>query len=124
VPAVLAVFNWPKNTERYERVRRFVEALFTNWEKFRHPPRHPKWRDVNLAATVPGWQRWSVATEMLAKLNQQHPTVGAGASVPAAGTQDFAAFLAANGGANMSLQQRDALFRQFVDWQQHHAPHR
>jgi TRAP transporter TAXI family solute receptor len=122
VPAVLAVFNWPKNTERYERVRRFVEALFTNWEKFRHPPRHPKWRDVNLAATVPGWQRWSVATEMLAKLDQQHPTVGAAANVPS-GTQDFAAFLAANGGANMSIQQRDALFRQFVEWQQRHAPH-
>ena len=54
VPAVLAVFNWPKNTDRYRRVQKFTEALFTNWDKFQHPPRHPKWRDVNLAATVPG----------------------------------------------------------------------
>src|SRR5438132_6309581 len=46
VPAVLAAFNWAKNTERYRRVQRFTEALFTKWDKFRQPPRHPKWRDV------------------------------------------------------------------------------
>ena len=120
VPAVLAVFNWPKGTERYERVQRFVDALFTKWDKFRQPPRHPKWKDVNLAATVPGWTRWSVATEMLAKLNQQQPQAAAAAAIPnpPTGSQDFAAFLAANGGSNMSAQQRDALFRQFVEWQQ------
>src|SRR5262249_44904088 len=62
VPAVLAVFNWSKGTARYIKVRRFVEALFANWDKFRPPPRHPKWRDVNLAAPGPGWNRWSVST--------------------------------------------------------------
>lgn len=34
VPAVLAVFNWQKRTDRYRRVRRFVGRLFTNWDKF------------------------------------------------------------------------------------------
>src|SRR5216683_2991140 len=53
-PAVLAVFNWAKGNDRYRRVERFVEGLFTKWDKFREPPRHPKWRDVNLAATVRG----------------------------------------------------------------------
>ena len=67
VPAVLAVFNWPKNTDRYRRVQRLTEALFTKWDKFMEPHRHPKWRDVNLAATVPGWTRWSVAEEMLSQ---------------------------------------------------------
>ena len=62
VPAVLAVFNWPKGHDRYRRVARFVESMFSKWDKFRQPPRHPKWRDVNLAATVPGWTRWPVAT--------------------------------------------------------------
>jgi TRAP transporter TAXI family solute receptor len=70
VPAVLAVFNWPKNTDRYRRVQRFTEALFTKWEKFLEPHRHPKWRDVNLAATVPGWTRWSVAEEMLSRMQR------------------------------------------------------
>jgi hypothetical protein len=26
---VLAVFNWPKNTDRYAKVSRFIEYLFT-----------------------------------------------------------------------------------------------
>ena len=119
VPAVLAVFNWPKGTDRYERVQRFVDALFTKWDKFRQPPRHPKWRDVNLAATVPGWQRFGVASDMLEKLKQQAPPAPAAAAAPpAAASGDFAAFLSANGGANLSPQQREALFRQFVQWQQ------
>ncbi len=44
VPSVLAVYNWPKNTDRYRRVARFVEALYTKWDKFQEPPRHPKWK--------------------------------------------------------------------------------
>ena len=68
VPAVLAVYNWPSKGDRYRRVQRFVERLFENWDKFQHPPFHPKWRDVNLAATVPGWTRFSVAEEMLQRL--------------------------------------------------------
>jgi hypothetical protein len=65
---VLAVFNWRKGSDRYRRVERFTEAFFSKWDKFREPPRHPKWRDVNLAATVPGWTRWSVAEDMLRRL--------------------------------------------------------
>jgi TRAP-type uncharacterized transport system substrate-binding protein len=68
VPAVLAVYNWPSKTDRYRKVQRFVERLFENWDKFQRPPYHPKWRDVNLAATVPGWTRFSVAQEMLQRL--------------------------------------------------------
>src|SRR5215468_5361501 len=68
VPAVLAVFNWSKGTDRYRRIERFADRLFNNWDKFLEPPRHPKWRDVNLAATVPGWTRWSVSEDMLKRL--------------------------------------------------------
>ena len=114
VPAVLAVFNWQKGTDRYVRVQRFVQAMFANWEKFRQPPRHPKWRDVNLAATVPGWTRFSVASEMLEQLG---PPAHAEET---ATSGDFANFLAANGGANLNAQQRDALFRQFMQWQHQH----
>src|SRR5215471_10328476 len=38
VPAVLAVFNWPKGSDRYRRVERFADSLFTKWDKFREPP--------------------------------------------------------------------------------------
>jgi hypothetical protein len=67
VPAVLAVYIWHKK-DRQRRVQRFVERLFENWDKFQHPPFHPKWRDVNLAATVPGWTRSSMAEEMLQRV--------------------------------------------------------
>ena len=119
VPAVLATFNWQKGSDRYLRVQKFVQALFTHWDKFRQPPRHPKWRDVNLAATVPGWTRLSTATEMLDQLAAQtdapSSTNAQASAHPSSG--DFASFLAANGGANLSPQQREALFRQFEQWQ-------
>jgi TRAP transporter TAXI family solute receptor len=112
VPTVLAVFNWPKNTDRYRRVERFVESMFTKWDKFREPPRHPKWRDVNLAATVPGWTRWSVADEMLKRIR---PKDVADAQVA---SSDFAAFLKNSGSSAASLtqEQREALFREFLQW--------
>jgi hypothetical protein len=53
VPTVLAVYNWPKGSDRYRRVERFTERLFANWSKFQNPPFHPKWRDINLAARPP-----------------------------------------------------------------------
>ena len=63
--AVLAVFNWPANTDRYRRVAKFTEALFAKSDKFQKKPRHPKWAEVNLAATLPGWQRLGAAQEIL-----------------------------------------------------------
>ena len=70
VPAVLAVFNFSraKNTERYVKVSRFIEYVFNRWDTFQHPPYDPKWRDINLAATVPGWTRFSVAEDQLRKM--------------------------------------------------------
>jgi len=114
VPAVLAVFNWQKNTDRYRKVQRFVESFFTNFEKFQQPPRHPKWRDVNLSATVPGWTRWSVAEEMLQRLRQANG-VDAQQTATAA---DFAAFLKNKGNVNVEPEKREALFREFLQWEQ------
>jgi hypothetical protein len=31
----------------------------------RKPSRHPAWRDVNLAGTIRGWQRFSAAQEWI-----------------------------------------------------------
>src|SRR6202040_4111504 len=98
-PAVPAVYNWPQGSDRYRRVERFTEALFNKWGKFREPPYHPKWRDVNLAATVPGWTRWSVAEEMLQRLRQANAKANAAdgqpaaAAAAAASAADFTAFL-------------------------------
>lgn len=112
VPAVLAVFNWPPNTDRFRRVERFVQRMFANWEQFQHPPYHPKWRDINLAATVPGWTRFPVAEAELKKL------------VSSGGDQrtrrDFEAFVSAlnaRQGAPRSKAEEDEPFRKFMEWQ-------
>src|SRR5215207_9177700 len=68
VPAVLAVFNWPKNSDRYRRVSRFIEAYFTKFDQLQQPPFQPKWREINLAGKVPGWTRYRVAEEVLARI--------------------------------------------------------
>jgi TRAP transporter TAXI family solute receptor len=121
VPAVLAVFNWPKNTNRYRRVQRFTEALFTKWDKFLEPHRHPKWRDINLAATVPGWTRWSVAEEMLSHM-QRDPRV-AEFQQKDMRTGESWAFLKHEGPAamNLSQEQREALYHEFLEWQKQRA---
>ncbi|WP_372623597.1 TAXI family TRAP transporter solute-binding subunit [Falsiroseomonas sp.] len=58
VGAVMAVYAWQPGSERHRKVSRFVEALHERFEEFLRPPRHPKWREVNLAARVPGWVRF------------------------------------------------------------------
>jgi uncharacterized protein len=65
IGAVMAVYNWPRDHERYARTARFVEAFFDNFEEFLKPPRHQKWQEVNLSAVVPGWTRFQPAQEWL-----------------------------------------------------------
>jgi uncharacterized protein len=51
---VLAVYNWPAGTERYRKVARFVRGFFDRLHDLQSPPYHPKWREINVAAPVPG----------------------------------------------------------------------
>jgi TRAP-type uncharacterized transport system substrate-binding protein len=70
IGAVLIAYNWPKiNSDRYGRVQRFVESFFAKIAEFQKPPRHVKWREVNLAATLSGWNRFDAAQ---AWLDNQH----------------------------------------------------
>jgi TRAP-type uncharacterized transport system substrate-binding protein len=119
VPAVLAVYNWPRTGDRYRRVERFIERLFTNWEKFQAPPRHPKWREVNLAATVPGWTRYSIAERMLDRLpGPGGPPVADREQI----SRDFQAFLNRIGtDASQNQADLEALFREFLQWRAQRA---
>jgi TRAP-type uncharacterized transport system substrate-binding protein len=113
VPAILSVFNWPRYSDRYRRIERFAERLFTNWDQFLVAPRHPKWRDVNLGATVPGWTRHVIAEQMLARF------YGPSGSVQEDISRDFQAFLNRTGtGAPLSQADRESLFRQFLQWRE------
>ena len=115
VPAVLAVFNWSQDSDRYRKVARFVQYLFNNFSKLQRPPYHPKWRDVNLAATVPGWTRFGVAQDMLDKMEQQKGT-------EAKQEIDFDAYLKNQAHLPATDAERDALFKNFLQWQAQQQP--
>lgn len=66
VGAVMAVFNWQPGSEPHAKVARFIGALSDKFVQLQKPPRHPKWRDVNLAAQVPGWMRFASASDLRA----------------------------------------------------------
>jgi hypothetical protein len=65
VPTVLLSFNWPKNSNRYDRVARFVDYLFSRIERLQGPGFDPKWKSINIAATVPGIARSTSAQAWL-----------------------------------------------------------
>jgi TRAP-type uncharacterized transport system substrate-binding protein len=65
VPTVLVAFNWPKTSNRYQRVARFVDYLFSRIDRLQAPGFDPKWKSINLGATVPGLARFSAAQEWL-----------------------------------------------------------
>ena len=113
VPSVLAVYNWPKNSDRYRRIERFTQYLFARWDKLTQPPFHPRWRDVNLAATVPGWTRFSVSEQLLQR-QPQSPSADQQAN------REFRAFVSRREGrgAPLSEADRDALFREFLQWRE------
>jgi TRAP transporter TAXI family solute receptor len=115
VPAVLAAYNWNPGNDRYRKLTQFVDAFFTKFPTFQHPPFHPKWKEVSLAAPLPGWTRLPYAQQWLdshgigatargkfddfMNQNQGSPVAAKGASTQA------------------SPSDRDALFKQFQAWQ-------
>src|SRR5262249_32122160 len=64
-PAVLAAYNWGKQTDRYQRLARFIDHLFGRIERLQEAGFHPKWKDVNVNAAVPGLERSAAAQEWL-----------------------------------------------------------
>ena len=65
VPTALVAFNWAAKTNRYQRVARFVDILFSRIDRLQAPGFDPKWKSINLAATVPGLERYAPAQEWL-----------------------------------------------------------
>lgn len=115
VGAILAVANLQPVSERYRNVANFVDTFFTGFQSLLTPGHHPKWRDVNLAADVPGWKRFPAADQWL-KRN------AAVAKAPESDDlkQIFERFIEERltvAGGKMSQGQKDDLFDQFERWQ-------
>jgi uncharacterized protein len=125
VGAVLIAYNWPKtNIDRYRRVQRFVEAFFPKIAEFQKPPRHPKWREVNLTANLPGWTRFEVAQTWLDNQRIEPSSLIADKAAVSGGA------VAAGGSAARSANAADprqqprvdpALYQEFLRWRQTHG---
>jgi TRAP transporter TAXI family solute receptor len=110
VCAVLVSFNWPVDSVRYAKIARFVERFFTNFDTFLKAPRHPKWREVNFAATLEGWKRSALAQSWIDR---------AKSSTASTERSHFDAFLAQASGPRetpISDAERADLFRAFIEW--------
>ncbi len=68
VGTIMAVYNWSRTGRRgtrYKKVKSFIDAFFSRYQELKKAPRHPKWREMNIAAEVPGWKRFPPAQERL-----------------------------------------------------------
>jgi TRAP-type uncharacterized transport system substrate-binding protein len=104
VPVVLAVYNWPRNSDHFRRIERFIHYYFEQFDKLKQPSFHPKWQEINLAAHVPGWVRYPVADEVLATLAKE----------PVVATQPARSIEATAGRSDVD---RAPLFQEFLEWQ-------
>ena len=73
VPTILAVYNWPQRSDRHARLTRLVDLLFSRIDRFQAPGFHPAWREVNLAAQVPGLRRFTPAQEWIDRNRSASP---------------------------------------------------
>jgi len=115
VCAVLISFNWENDSPRYKRLAKFVDRFFTNFDAFQKAPRHPKWREVNFAATLEGWHRSPLSQAWI------NNTKGV---TSIASRDNFDAFMAQTqrtSGTPMSDSERADLFRAFLEWTKSHS---
>ena len=116
VGAVLVAANLQVGSERYKNLVNFVEAFFTGFQSLLDPGHHPKWREVNIMAELPGWRRFSPAEQWL----QRNAQIAAAPNL-----QDLRAIFLrfiderqqASGGAPLTSEQKNELFGQFELWQ-------
>jgi TRAP-type uncharacterized transport system substrate-binding protein len=105
VTALLAVYNWNKDTDRYRRCVRFIEYLFDRFDKLRQPPFQPKWKEMNIAGVIPGWQRFPPAQELIDKM-----------AAPTGSVNTSLARTQAARAAPLDPAEQERLFRQFLEW--------
>jgi len=107
LPAVLAVYNWPRESDRYRKVERFIQYYFTGFEKLKQVPYQADWKTVNLAAKVPGWTRFVAAEEALAKLQRNELKREVSVTSP----PDIAAT-----SADLTDPKQKQLYNEFLEW--------
>lgn len=111
VASVLAVYNWPRDTDRYRRVAAFTDAFFSKFAELQKPARHAKWKEANINATLKGWKRFPAAEEWLARNAEKQSTAVSNVAIDPGMVRAQAAKAAPN---DPAAQER--LFQEFMDW--------
>ncbi len=92
-----------------------TDYLFSRLGKLQEPGFHPKWKDVNLNAKVPGLERFPAAQEWLDSAAATRPTATqADKSAGAVSPQPGAA-------AGSPTPEQVRLFQEFLDWRRQHG---
>jgi TRAP-type uncharacterized transport system substrate-binding protein len=90
------------------RITRLMETLFSRFGELKKDGHHPKWREINLAASLPGWTRSPAAeawlTEQLKGSARRDPLAKIEAGVVPSHPP-------------VGQDQREALFKQYIEWQ-------
>ena len=92
------------------RIASFVDTLFPRFAELQAADRHPKWREVNLAATLPGLSRTPEAEAWLARRSTM-------IAKPIAASAGVVAKAAVPQNLVMGPDQKEALFKKFIEWQ-------
>ena len=110
----MVMYNWPRGHARYKRVNRFVQAFFSKFEEFHDTARHAKWKEINIAAAIPGWKRFEPAEKLLEEFAANQPEQAAFFRIKAS----FEVFLQAQtkDAQTVSEEQRAEMFRTFLSW--------
>jgi hypothetical protein len=91
-----------------DRVAQLVDTLFSRFGELKKDGKHPKWREINLAASLSGWTRAPAAEEWLAEHQNGDARKGAQAKIEAG---------AAQSNLPVGQNQRDVLFKEYLEWQ-------
>ncbi len=120
---VLLAVTSEDGSEAAARVARFVETVFPRFAELQAQGHHPKWREVNLAASLPGFKRNAAAASWLLE-KQDRPEAPVTATInprpkkaPVTATADASEGSWLSRNLSMSKEQRESLFQRFIDWQ-------
>lgn len=103
--------------ERYRNVANFVETFFAGFQFLLAPGYHPKWEEVNIAASVPGWVRYPPAEQWLQRNLQVATATNPDATMKALFSRFVDQRRQASGGTPLSAEDKETLFQQFRAWQ-------
>ena len=107
---VLFGYDWPLKSARGKLGATFLAILLYRLPELQVGANHPKWREVNVAATIPGWRRLPAMEAWLAKAKPRKDDKDAKPD-----EADFEAFLKRTG-TQVTPENREALLQDFQRW--------